>query len=108
MLPKATRLLFPPLRDASADGSEEASSGREATRRGQSGGLHPHHGPNRCEREQTLRTDTLELADPAQTQLLLLSGADGDPVSLGGSVQMGSMQHLLYSERSGSSSGRGR
>lgn len=95
------------LRDAGADGSEEASSGGEATRWGQSGGLHPHHCPNCCEWEETV-ANILELPDPAQPVLLLLSGADGDPVGVGGSVQMGSMQHLLHSEWSGSSSGRGR
>lgn len=37
-------------------------------------------------------------ADPAESVRLPLSGADGDPVSVGGSVPMGSMQHLLHSE----------
>lgn len=69
LIPKATWLLCPPLRDASADGSEEASSGGEATRWGQSGGLHPHHSPNCCEWEETLTTNTLELPDPAQSIL---------------------------------------
>lgn len=36
------------------------------------------------------------------------SGADGDSVSSGGSVQVGSVQHLLHPERSGSSPGRRR
>lgn len=58
--------------------------------------------------KKRLRTNTLELPDPAQPVLLLLPGADGDPVCVGGSVQMGRLQHLLHSERSGSSSGRGR
>lgn len=54
--------------------------------------------------EQTLWSFQTQL----KSVLLLLPGADGDPVCVGGSVQMGRLQHLLHSERSGSSSGRGR
>lgn len=90
---------FVSLRDARSDGSEEASPGGETPCRCQGGGLHPHHRPDCCECETpTKLTDSFPATTKKSNLTLCSSGADGDSVSFGGSVPMGSLQHLLHPE----------